>query len=92
MRAFVKIENKVPISRMKIYEKDKERIRPDVAELLGDIQMYAMQDKINFGQLKYGQYMWQEDTRLGRDRLHEQKWDGMKYDQFLHEFRLQQTW
>ncbi|MDR3233668.1 MAG: hypothetical protein LBT46_08420 [Planctomycetaceae bacterium] len=71
---------------------DKERIRSDVGELLGEIQMFAVQDKIDFGKLKYGQYNWQERTRLGLDHIEEFEKKDSKYSPFFEENRLKQTW
>jgi hypothetical protein len=92
IRTFVIFNGNLPKSPTGLCDSDKERIRSDVGELLREIQMFDIQDKIDFGKLKYGQQLWQERTRLGRNHFQEFEWKGLKYHQFLEENRLKQTW
>lgn len=92
IRTFIDFAHKTPTSLKTIHTEDKKRIRSDVAELLGDIQMFEVQDKIDFGNLKHGQYMWQERTKLGRGRFHEFQWDETKFQEFLKTNQQHHTW
>jgi len=92
VRAFVTMEDGSPKAHAELHDRDKKFIRKDVAELFGDIQMFDVQDRVDFGQLKYGQHLWRERTRLGRDKFHEHRWDILDFDKFMKEGRQKQSW
>jgi hypothetical protein len=92
IRTFVIFNGSLPQAPVGLCDSDKERIRSDVGELLREIQMFNVQDRIDFGTLKYGQYNWQERTRLGRDHFQEFEKQDSNYNQFFEENRLKQTW
>jgi hypothetical protein len=92
IRTFVKFNENLPKAPTELGDSDKERIRSDVGELLREIQIFDVQDKIDFGKLKYGQYNWQERTRLGREHFEEFEKKDSNYYPFFEENRLKQTW
>jgi hypothetical protein len=92
IRTFVKFNENLPKAPTGLGDSDKERIRSDVGKLLSEIQMFDIQNKIDFGKLKYGQYLWEERTRLGREHFHELQWDGILYENFLEKHKTKQTW
>ncbi|MDR1479075.1 MAG: hypothetical protein LBJ00_09045 [Planctomycetaceae bacterium] len=92
IRTFVRLDANSPKAPQGLCGSDKKRIRSDVGEMLREIQMFNLQDKINFGKLKYGQYNWQERTRLGREHFQEFENKDSNYGPFFEENRSKQTW
>jgi hypothetical protein len=104
-RLFVEIKNGEPVVpegldiltkrdryRDGLAECDKETIRPDVAEMVRELQFFEFWEKIDFGNAKHGKFYWQERSKLGRDNFNKFKWDVGKFYDFLNTGKSKQTW
>jgi hypothetical protein len=73
-------------------QNDKETIRPDVAEMMRELQLFKWSEKVEFGEVKHGQFLWRERSNLGRNNANKFEWDAGKFYRFLGEGKSKQTW
>jgi hypothetical protein len=71
---------------------DKDWIKPDVADMIKELQLFDANEKIFFGEVKHGLFNWQERTKLGRQKSDNFQWNANEFHKFLNEGKVKQTW
>ncbi|MDR2345185.1 MAG: hypothetical protein LBE18_03890, partial [Planctomycetaceae bacterium] len=88
----LKITKQIPSYRHELPSSDEEMVRPDVAEMIRELQFFDWWEKIEFGKVKHGKFYWQERTKLGRKNATKFEWNANEFYKFLDNGKSKQTW
>ncbi|MDR1485472.1 MAG: hypothetical protein LBT09_11695 [Planctomycetaceae bacterium] len=88
----LKITKQIPRYRYGLPATDEVMVRPDVAEMMRELQFFELWEKIEFGDVKHGKFYWQERSKLGRDNANKFEWNAGKFYEFLNTGKSKQSW